>query len=147
MQYQEFMQQVQSATGLDAAAAESAARATLSTLGECLYRTEQDDLGAQLSRDLRELMSARERPEANRQRVQRLGLEDFYNRVAARAEVGHQQSVEQARAVMTVLHAALGDGAWEKLRAQFPPEYDDLLVPDDLDRQTSRMPGRRTERS
>jgi uncharacterized protein (DUF2267 family) len=50
MQSDEFMSQVQALAGLDPAAAERAARATLSTLGECLYRTEQEDVGAQLAR-------------------------------------------------------------------------------------------------
>jgi uncharacterized protein (DUF2267 family) len=146
MQYDEFMRKVQAMAGLEAAAAERAARATLSTLGECLYRTEQDDLGAQLPKDLRALLEERDQPEANRQRVDRLNLETFYNRVKARAGVGYQQAVEQARAVMAVLRAALDDGAWAKLGAQFPPEYADLLAPGDLDRQTIRMSPRPGER-
>jgi uncharacterized protein (DUF2267 family) len=146
MQYDEFMRRVQEATGLEAAAAERAARATLSTLGETLYRTEQADLTASLPRDLRALLAERDEPEATRQRVDRMDLETFYNRVTARAEAGYQQGVEQARAVMAVLHAALGDGAWKKLRAEFPPEYEDLFAPIDPDRQTLRVSARPGER-
>ena len=142
MQFPEFMQQVQSLTGLDAAASERAARATFATLGECLYRTEQHDLGAQLSKDLRALFG--DEPEQTRQHVDRLDLEAFYNRVKARADVGYQQAVTQARAVMAVLRAAVGDGAWDKLRQQFPAEYDDLFAPANLERQT--IPGGARER-
>ncbi len=145
MQYQDFLQQVQDLARLDASAAERAMRATLSTLGETLYRTEQDDLAAQLAKDLRPLLSERDTPEANRQRVDRLSLETFYNRVAARAEVGYQQAVRQARAVMATLRTALDDGAWQKLRAQFPSEYDDMLQPSDPERQTLRSGSSRNE--
>jgi uncharacterized protein (DUF2267 family) len=146
MQYDEFMRRVQETGGLEAAAAERAARATLSTLGEMLYRTEQADLTAALPRDLRALLAERDEPEATRQRVERMDLETFYNRVKARTEAGYQQAVEQARAVMRVLHAALGEGAWNKMRAEFPPEYDDLFAPTDLDRQTLRVSARPGER-
>jgi uncharacterized protein (DUF2267 family) len=147
MQYPEFVQRVQDLANLDAAAAERAMHATLSTLGETLYRTEQDDLGAQLSKDLRALLSERDTPEANRQRVDRLDVETFYNRVKARTDLGYQQAVQQARAVMAVLHQAVGDGAWQKLRAQFPAEYNDLLAPSDLDRQTLTSGPRRRDGS
>jgi uncharacterized protein (DUF2267 family) len=142
MQSSEFMRQVQELTGLDAAASERAVRATFSTLSECLYRTEQDDLSAQLSKDLRALFG--DEPEQTRQHVDRLDLESFYNRVKARTGAGFQQAVTQARAVMAVLHAAVGDGAWNKLRQQFPGEYNDLFAPTDLERQT--IPGGARER-
>jgi uncharacterized protein (DUF2267 family) len=139
MQYPEFHQQVQALSGLDPEAAERALRATLATLGETLYRTEQADLGAQLSKDLRALLSERDTPEANRQRLDRINLETFYNRVQARAELDHQHAVRAARAVMQVLHSAVGEGVWDQLRGQFPDEYQDLLTPTSLDRQT--IPG------
>ncbi len=139
MQYPEFHQRVQELAGLDPAAAERAMQATLATLGETLYRTEQADLGAQLSKDLRALLSERDTPEANRQRTQRLELQTFYNRVQARAELDHQPAVRAARAVMQVLHDAVGDSVWDQLRDQFPDNYEDLFTPTDIDRQT--IPG------
>jgi uncharacterized protein (DUF2267 family) len=91
-------------------------------------------------------MGGRSERENTRQEVERLPLAAFYNRVKARAGVGYQQAVTQARAVMAVLREAVDDGAWAKLREQFPAEYDDLLDPADLDRQTIRLaprPGQR----
>ena len=136
MQSDEFMQQVQDVARVGPEGAERVTRATLATLGEYLYRTEQADFGAQLPPDLRALMNTRAGPEQNRQSTDRMELQDFYNRVSARADLGFQQAVRQSRAVMTVLRAAVSEGAWESLRAQFPSQYDDLLMPADLDRQT-----------
>jgi hypothetical protein len=48
---------------------------------------------------------------------------------------------------MAVLHHAIGDGAWQKLRAQFPAEYNDLLAPSDLERQTLTSGPRRADGS
>jgi uncharacterized protein (DUF2267 family) len=146
MQYDEFLRRVQEMAGLDAGAGERAMRATLATLGEGLYRTEQEALESELPSDVRSMLSERDEPEANRQRVERVRLETFYNRVSARAEVGYPQAVRQARAVMAVLRAAVGDGTWQIIRAQFPPEYEDLFAPSDLDRQTVRVSPRSTER-
>lgn len=146
MQYDEFLRRVRELAGLDAEASERVMRATLSTLGEGLYQTEQEMLESELPKDLRTLLSEREQPEANRQRTDRVRLETFYNRVSARADLGYQPAVRQARAVMAVLRAAVSDGTWQKIRAQFPPEYDDLFAPSDLDRQTLRMSPRSTER-
>lgn len=54
-------------------------------------------------------------------------LEEFYNRVTARAGAGYPAAVEQAKAVMATLREAIPAGEWQDLRQELPDEYEELL--------------------
>jgi uncharacterized protein (DUF2267 family) len=124
MQYDEFIQRVQIEGGIDSS--EEALRATevvLATLGEYLYRTEQSQLAAQLPRGIREFLGARESPEHMRGDVQRSSLEEFYNRVSARADTRYPHGVKLARAVTEVLMDAVSAGEIEEIKQELPKEF------------------------
>ena len=128
MDYEEFLNLVQQYAGLDTQEeALQITRATLETLGERIYRSARGDIASQLPGELKPLLSARVSPETSRQQVDRFSLEEFYNRVSARADVGYPRAVSRSRAVMSVLKEAISGGEWEDLRSELPAEYSDLL--------------------
>jgi len=102
-------------------------QATLETLGERIYRSPRGDVASQLPGELKSFLSARTAPETSRQRVDRFGLEEFYNRVSARADLGYPQAVSGSRAVMTVLKEAISTGEWDDLRSERPSDHSALL--------------------
>jgi uncharacterized protein (DUF2267 family) len=128
MQYDEFIQRIQEYAGVDDS--EQAVRVTeavLGTLGERLYRTEQSQLAAQLPRGIREFLTAEQTQETTRGQVERYGLEEFYNRVSARADIGYPHAVKLARGVMGVLQEAVSAGEIEQIKQELPDEYDKLF--------------------
>lgn len=129
MRYDEFLSQVESRAGL--ASQEEAlniTRATLGTLGERIYRSQRADLTSQLPNELKSLLGARTEPETSRQEVDRFPLEEFYNRVVARADMGYPQAVRGVKAVMAVLREAITAGEWDDLRSELSDEYDKILT-------------------
>ncbi len=128
MQYDEFIHRVQENAGLATQAeAVQLTKAVLGTLGERLYRTERDDLAAQLPKGLKEFLFAEQDPENIRQEVRRFSLEEFYNRVSARAEIGRPDAVKQAQAVMAVLQEAVSAGEVADVMAELPDEFGELF--------------------
>lgn len=124
MKYDEFIQRVQEKAGLESS--EEAVRVTkavFETLGERLYRTEQSQLAAQLPKGIKEFFVARQPPENTRRDVQGFSLEEFYNRVSARAKIGHPHAVRQTKAVMAVLQEAASSGQIEDVKRELPAEY------------------------
>jgi uncharacterized protein (DUF2267 family) len=93
-----------------------ATQATLETLGERLDRDERDDLASQLPHPLKEYLLAR--PDTDR-----FLLEEFYNRVSARAGVRRTHGVRQAQAVMSVLQEAIAQGEWQDMLDSLPDDY------------------------
>ena len=128
MRYDEFIQRVQARAGLDTEdEAASVTNAVLGTLGECLYRTERDKLAAELPKELKETLFLERDRENRRQDTERYRLEEFFNRVRARAEVGGRQTETCTRAVMAVLREAVSTGTMDEVQASLPGEYDALL--------------------
>jgi uncharacterized protein (DUF2267 family) len=128
MQYDEFIHRVQEYA--DLATQEEAVqltKAVLATLGERLYRTERDDLAAQLPKGLKEFLFVEQDPEHFRQEVRRFSLEEFYNRVSARTEVGRPDAINQTKAVMAVLQEAVSAGELADIMAELPNEFDALF--------------------
>ena len=128
MEYTQFIERVQSAAS--AASRDEAVRlteATLETLGERLYRTEREQVAAQLPDELKPWLHKRGRDQNTRQDVDRFSLEAFYHRVSARAEVDHQQAIIGARGVMQVFRSAVSSGAWNDMVARLPSGYDELV--------------------
>lgn len=122
MQTDEFVRRVQEEADLSLGdEALRAVEATLATLGERLDRDERDDLAAQLPRQLKEyVLSYGE--------TSRFRLEEFYNRVAARADVGLPAAVQWAQAVISVLNTAVSGGQLQEIRAHLPEEYEELFT-------------------
>jgi uncharacterized protein (DUF2267 family) len=121
MQYNEFIEQVQHRSGLHSAEeATQAIRATLQTLGERLSKTETEKLAAQLPNPLKSYLLLQ--PE-----TQRFTLEEFFNRVSAREDVGRPHAIAHARAVFGVLREAVSAGELEDVKRELPPEYAEFL--------------------
>jgi len=123
MQYDEFIKRVQERANLESLEeAVRATEATLETLGERLYlhRTERRHLASQLPKELGEYL-------LKRQGDGHYLLEEFYNRVSARMDVGYPHAVNRAQAVIAVLRAAVASGEWEHIQSKLPDEYDELL--------------------
>lgn len=128
MRYEELIERVQDEGDLDSRAeAVRAIEATLSTLGECLYRTERRHLASQLPDEAKGFLSEYAEPEVTRHEAAFLTLEAFYDRVGARADVTHAHAVERAKAVLAVLRRVLPEGEWEHVLREAPEEYDGLL--------------------
>jgi uncharacterized protein (DUF2267 family) len=124
MKHQEFIEQVQERPPIETR--EQAVRATqavLETLGERLYlhRRERRHLVSQLPQDLKDFL--RERKGSSH-----YSLEEFYNRVGARADVHHSDAVALSRAVIAVLRSVIPPGEWAHLVGEMPHDYDKLLV-------------------
>jgi len=94
--------------------------ATLETLGERLPGDERDDLAAQLPDQLKNYIH-------RRGETVRFTLEEFYNRVAARSDLGLPRAIEQARVVIAVLQEAVAPGQLEKVRAELPAKFEELF--------------------
>ncbi len=129
MEYQEFIKRVQEVAQLDSA--EEAARAveaTLGTLGELLSATERRHLAAQLRKPMKGYVDTWvERPPRERTRPHRFNLEEFYNRVAARAELRYPAAVHRSQAVMRVLRGAVAPGELADIFRELPSDYEELL--------------------
>ena len=121
MEYQEFIHRVRQRAGFESE--EEAIRITeavLETLGERLGKTEQDDLESQLPKALKGFI-------LKRRNARQYSLEEFYNRVGARADIGYPHAVEQSRIVMEVLQEAVSSGERQHLLERLPDEYAELF--------------------
>ncbi len=128
MQYQQFIQNVQQAAATDSPVeVERAVQATLATLGELLSRKERSDLASELPKPLQEYVEEKRAIVEGRDRTRRFSLEEFYNRVAARADVGYPAAVRRSGCVMRVLSAAVSQGELTDVFSELPADYDELL--------------------
>ena len=129
MQYQEFIRMVKEKSRLSIE--EDAAcitEATLETLGERLYRTERENLAAQLPHKLKEYIFKRQEPEpTNRGHTDHYSLQEFYNRVGARSGESYYDTAQRAKAVMSVLQQATSPGILDQVFSVLPGNYRDLL--------------------
>jgi uncharacterized protein (DUF2267 family) len=117
MRYSEFVDKVGEKTGLDSRdEVVQTIEAVLETLGERLTRDEQDHLAAQLPNELKDVVR-------KRYGADRFMLEDFYNRVRARADMGYPDAVKRSRAVLEVVQLAVSPGEMEDILAELPEEY------------------------
>ncbi len=128
MQFNEFIDRVQERADLTSrSAAERITQATLGTLGERLYRTQRDNLAAMLPDELKAFLASEADPQATRSDVDRFSLDNFYLRVAGRAEINRIKAVEQAQAVMAVLRDAITSSKWQDVQSSLPDEYGALF--------------------
>lgn len=121
MRYNAFIELVQRKAGLESIdQAVQATEAALETLGERLYRTERENLAAQLPNELKQYLF-------KRQVTDRFSLEEFYERVSARSDVRYHHAVEQARAVMAVLREAISPGELKDILSKLSDDYGELF--------------------
>jgi uncharacterized protein (DUF2267 family) len=121
MHHREFIDRVRERTGLEnAKEAEIAVRATLETLGERLHKTVRVKLAAQLPHELKERLGGR--PDHDF-----FSLEEFYNRVSARAGIRYPHAVEQALAVIAVLKEAVSPGELADVTGDLTEDYLELF--------------------
>jgi uncharacterized protein (DUF2267 family) len=112
--------EVAARAGIGTTQAESATRATLSTLAERITRNETRALATRLPRGLDgEIRRAARSPE-------RFGADEFVHRTADREGVPEDEARRHARAVLTTLEANSTDGL-EYVRAQLSDDYDALF--------------------
>jgi uncharacterized protein (DUF2267 family) len=127
--YDAFIERVQVYAGLDSCHnAEHVTEVVIATLGERLYRSEQNPLAAQLPRELRKAFDAKEPPEQTRHSVPHFSLEEFYHRVGARLGVRYPAAVRQTKAVMAVLQETV-PASVAALLAELPAEFGALFQP------------------
>lgn len=128
MRYHELVRRVQEQGGFDSREqAEVAIKATLSSLGECLYRTERRHLASQLPKEAKGFLDEYVDSEVRRPGAACLTLQEFYDRVGARAGVTRTRAKERAKAVAAVLEEALPEGEWRHIVLEMPKEYRGLL--------------------
>ncbi len=123
MQYEEFIDRVRQQARLGSfSEAETATRATLTTLGEYLVGGEGLDLASQLPQGLAEHLH-REPPG----RPMIYSFPDFLQEVGEREGANTDEASAHSRAVMSVLQEAVSQGEMEDVRRQFPSEFDPLF--------------------
>lgn len=105
-----------------------ATRAILSALGECLHQTERRHLASQLPKEMKEFLYEYVDASEPIRRRACFSLDEFYNRVAARADVGRGAAMERAKAVVAVLREAVPEGEWAHVIREMPDEYRELLA-------------------
>ena len=106
--------------------ADSATRATLSTLGERITGEEAEDIAAQLPMEVGRYLTDVE------EHAQQFDVDAFADRVAERAEASEveEEPTETAQAVVSVTVEATGTGLVQDVVSQLPQDegYGDLLA-------------------
>jgi uncharacterized protein (DUF2267 family) len=121
MKGDEFIAEVRNLAELDSnEEAEKATRATLETLRERLAGNEPSNLAAQLPPEIALYVEGDGGRES-------FSVQEFYERVAEREGVGHDEAIRHARAVATVLQAAVTGGEIDNVRSQLGNEYEELF--------------------
>jgi uncharacterized protein (DUF2267 family) len=123
MQFHEFLGRVQDRARLSSLGdADTATRATLTTLRERLAGGEPKDIASQLTESIAKYLEA-----PGREQPDRFSLDEFYRRVRQRAGVDHETAVFQTHAVMSVLDDAVTSGELGDIRDQLPTDFDEIF--------------------
>jgi uncharacterized protein (DUF2267 family) len=122
MQYDEFLKRVQQYTGLVSKDdVLTVIKATLETLGERISRKEREDFASQLPCELKDYFFTWPA-------TKRFELEDFYTRVAARANVRYPLGIEYAQAVIRAVQEAVAPGELGDLLHEVDKDYRELFT-------------------
>lgn len=123
MQFDRFITQVQELAGLNSRDdAITLTRAVLETLGERLNRKVRNGVEAQLPKELKEFLLARV------EHTDQYDLDEFYNRVGARADLTYEDAAKRTKQVFAVLRQAIPDGEIEDVLEDLPAEYGKLFA-------------------
>jgi uncharacterized protein (DUF2267 family) len=121
MQHDEFIGEVQARARLSSRGdAERATRAVLETLGERLAGGQPHNLAAQLPEEIGRHLEGR-------RGVDKLSLDQFFEKVSERTGADLPDAIHQARAVIAVVGEAASQGEMDKVRQQLPEEYAPLF--------------------
>lgn len=121
MHYDEILQRFATESGIqDKEAAASVLGVVIDVLGERIPRTERRHLAAQLPAEIRRRLET-----GNDATL--FSLEDFYHRVAARADLGNPAAVAYAKAGTAVLEEAVSPGEIEDVKGALGWEYAELF--------------------
>ena len=123
MQFDDFITRVQEQARLDTR--EESIRITrvvLETLGERLDRKVRNGLEAQLPNELKDFLLARV------EHSDQYDLQEFYNRVGARADLTAREATERTKQVVAVLREAVPGGEIEDILEDLSPEYGELFA-------------------
>lgn len=123
MQYDEFIKQVQNQAQVDSReTAEKAVVATLETIKERIVGDEASQLAAQLPENLAKHLRGREGQFGDHFKV-----DEFYNRVSQKEGVDTSTAATHAKAVVSVLNAAVTPGEFEDVKLNFSEDYSELF--------------------
>lgn len=123
MQFDDFITRVQEHARLHSREeAITITKAVLETIGERLDRKVRNGVEAQLPNELKEFLLVRA------ERGDQYDLEEFYNRVGARADLKYAEATERTRQVLAVLREAVPGGEIEDILEDLPPEYATLFA-------------------
>jgi uncharacterized protein (DUF2267 family) len=120
---EEFLARVADHAAVDLDTARAATKAVLATLAERIAGGEVDDLAAQLSDELREVLE-----DAKTRKAERMSLDEFVRRVAEREGVSPEQAQDHVRAVFQTLREAVTGDEWADMTAELPDEYTPVLM-------------------
>ena len=121
MRYDEFVDRVLEKSGLDSREqAIELTKATLETLGERLDRKVLRGVASQLPDELKELL-------LNRGDGDQYQLQEFYQRVGARADTNYNDAAKRAQAVLSVLQEAISAGEVQDMIDSLPGQYAKLF--------------------
>ena len=123
MQFDDFITRVQEQARLDTREESiRITRAVLETLGERLDRKVRNSLEAQLPNELKDFLLARV------EHSDQYDLQEFYNRVGARADLTAREATERTKQVVAVLREAVPGGEIEDILEDLSPEYGELFA-------------------
>lgn len=122
MQYNDFLSKVKTHANMQSdEQALNVTRATLETLSERIAGLEPKDLAAQLPEELKTYMK-------NEGSGEQFDVNEFYNRVAKRANINDNNvAQQQTKAVMTTVAEAVTEGELNDVRDQLPDDYKTLF--------------------
>jgi uncharacterized protein (DUF2267 family) len=127
MQYDVFIAQVMEKGRLENRdQAVRITQVTLEVLGERLYRTDRDRLGSQLSNELQKFLNASPDPGPTRRHVDRFTLEEFYNRVSARAGLGLPEVRQLTQVVLNTLAEAVTPAVLDEALSRISDDFQNL---------------------
>ncbi len=122
MKYPEFIRKVAERSGTDEKEAGRRAQAVLVTLGERLSQSMRNKLASEVPREMKDLIH-----DDWGERTNRFDLEDFYNRVVARADVGYTTAVEETRCILSLLKEIIPAGVMHDISVELPDEFQEVF--------------------
>ncbi len=120
MVYTQITEQVRKRARISHDEAVQAISATLQTLAERLGGVESRRMASQLPVQLKKLLAGPREP-------RRYSLEEFFNRVAGRADIGRGEAVKRSTITMQVISEAMSRNQMADVFGKLPIEYDELL--------------------
>lgn len=121
MNYDHFLGKVQAKARLASEGdALDAVKATLRTLGKRLPTEEADNLASELPHQFKEYL-------LHDGEVEKLSLDEFFERVSVESKKDLPDAIHHARAVVDTVREAVSEGRFDKLEEHLPEDFRPLL--------------------